>query len=255
MSRSIFSIIALIVIFIASCTPHREIVYFQDKQEVGDTVAYDTTSYKVKPGDILHVRVLTMEEENYKIFNTEGLHETGSSGGFRNEISIYINGYSVDEQGNIEMPVIGEVNVSGKAISEIRKHIQQKVDEYLIDATAVVKLVNFNVTVLGEVNRPGNYYIYDNQLTVADALGLAGDMTDFGNRKINVLRHTPEGAKFATLDLTDRQSFSSEYFYLQSNDIVYVEPTFAKRLGFRDFPFSVMFSAVTTTLLLLSYFN
>ncbi len=237
----------------SSCTPHRQIVYFQDKHELGDTVEYSLPDYRVKPGDILHIRVMTLEEESYRMFNSEDF--TRAAYGDRTNISVYINGYTVNELGYIKMPVVGDVNVEGMTISGITEHVQEKVDKYLVDATVVVKLVNFNITVLGEVRRPGNYYIYDNQLTVVDALGLAGDMTDFGRRNVNIIRHTPEGAKFASLDMTDRRSFSSEFFYLQSNDIVYVEPTIAKRLGFADFPFSVLFSAITTTILLLNYIN
>lgn len=254
MTKTILYISIIILVF-ASCTPHRQMVYFQDKQSAGDTVQYERVDYRVKPGDILHIRILTMEEENYSIFNNDDFERASYGSGHRNNISVYINGYSISKDGNINMPVIGNVQVDGKTIDEITKYIQEKVDKYLIDATVVVKLVNFNVTVLGEVRRPGNYYIYDNQLTIIDALGLAGDMTNFGERKVNIVRHTPEGAEFAVLDMTDRRSFSSEYFYLQSNDIVYVESTKAKRFGFEEFPFAVLFSAITTTILLLNFVN
>ncbi len=253
MSKTIIWVAGIVLLITSSCTPHREIVYFQDKQDIGDTVSYDTSYYKIKPDDILHVRVLTIEEENYRMFNTDDNFRTAR--GDRSDITVYIEGYSVNEYGYIKMPVLGNVKVEGMTINEATDHIQEKIDDYLIDATVVVKLVNFNVTVLGEVSRPGNYYVYDNRLTIVDALGLAGDMTDFGKRNVNIVRHTPDGAKFATLDLTDRKSFSSEFFYLQSNDIVYVEPTIAKRLGFKDFPFSVLFSAISTTVLLLNFIN
>ena len=255
MTRILIIISIILLLLVVSCTPHREMVYFQDKQLVGDTVAYERVDYKVKPGDILYVRILTAEEENYALFNSDDFHRASYGGGNRNNISVYINGYTINQKGNIKMPVIGNVFVDGLTISDIEEHIQSRVDKYLIDATTIVKLVNFNVTVLGEVRRPGNYYIYDNQLTVVDALGLAGDMTNFGKRKVNIVRHTPNGAEFAVLDMTDRRTFSSEYFYLQSNDIVYVEPTRAKRLGFEEFPFAVLFSAVTTVILLLNYIN
>ncbi len=255
MSKTIFWITITALLLSVSCTPQRQIVYFQDKHELGDAVSYSMPDYKVKPGDILHVRVMTLEEESYRIFNIDDFGRSTYGDGFRTNISVYIHGYTVNESGYIKMPVLGAVKVERMTISAITENIQEKVDKYLKDATVVVKMVNFNVTVLGEVRRPGNYYIYDNQLTVVDALGLAGDMTDFGKRKVNIVRRTPEGAKFASLDMTDRRSYSSEFFYLQSNDIIYVEPTLAKRLGFADFPFSVLFSAITTTILLLNYIN
>lgn len=255
MLRITFWFFVLSILLSGSCTPHRKMVYFQDKQMIGDTVPYDTAEYNIKPGDILHVHISTMEEESYYIFNNEGFSHSSSQNSYRNEISIYVEGYTVSKYGYITMPVLGDVYVEGYTIEDATKIIQDKIDRYLKDATVIVKIVNFNITVVGEVRRPGNYYVYNNQLTVIDALGLAGDMTTFGKREINIIRHTPEGAKFATIDLTDRQAFSSEFFYLHSNDIVYVEPTFAKRLGFAEFPFSVLFSAISTTILLISFID
>jgi polysaccharide export outer membrane protein len=166
-----------------------------------------------------------------------------------------LHGYSVGEDGNVKMPVLGNVPVAGRSIADATRDIEEMVAEYLIDATVVIKLVNFSITVLGEVRRPGNYYIYDNQFSIMDAIGLAGDLTDYGNRKVNVVRQTADGATFATLDVTDSKAVVSEFYYLQPNDIVYVEPHKVKRLGFSQFPFGVVFSAITTTLLLINFFS
>ncbi|MFO7999575.1 MAG: polysaccharide biosynthesis/export family protein, partial [Bacteroidales bacterium] len=244
-----------IVFFVlGSCTPHRQLVYLQDKMDQGNDLPVNIDDYILKPNDILHIRVSTLDEDAHSLFNMEDLRtmRTTSTTGL-GDLNLYIYGYSITEEGKIQMPVVGEIEVGGLSIDEARATIQEKVEEYLIGATISVKLVNFSVTVLGEVRRPGNYYIFDNGFTIMDAIGLAGDLTDYGNRNINIVRRTADGVKFATLDITDRSAVTSDYFYLQPNDLVYVEPHTVKRLGFAQFPFAVLFSAISTTLLLINF--
>lgn len=254
LGKSILPGFIAMVLLLASCAPHSRMVYLQNPSGNTDTLMFTKPEYRIKPGDILHVRVLTLDEESFIIFNNEESRQMGSGGGgVRNNITVYMHGYTVSEEGSIELPVLGKVQVSGKTIKSATEHTQQLLEQYLIGATVVVKLVNFSVTVLGEVRRPGNYYIYDNQLTLMDALGLAGDLTDYGNRRVKVIRQTADGAVLAEVDITDARSLSSNYYYLQPNDVVYVEPLKAKRLGFAQFPFGVLFSAISTTLLLLNF--
>jgi polysaccharide export outer membrane protein len=245
----------ILLLLTVSCTPHNKLVYLQHQAETSDTLMFTKPDYLIKPGDILHIRVLTLDEESDMIFNNEETRGMGSGSGARNNISVFLHGYSVGEDGNVKMPVLGNVPVAGRSIADATRDIEEMVAEYLIDATVVIKLVNFSITVLGEVRRPGNYYIYDNQFSIMDAIGLAGDLTDYGNRKVNVVRQTADGATFATLDVTDSKAVVSEFYYLQPNDIVYVEPHKVKRLGFSQFPFGVVFSAITTTLLLINFFS
>ena len=245
----------LVWLAMASCTPHRQMVYLQDKMETGDMVAIETTEYLVKPNDILHVRVMTIDRESHAIFNTEEVSRLQTSGGTGANANLYIYGYTVNEAGQIQVPVVGNIEVAGLTIEQIRERIQERVDLYLIGATVSVKMANFSVTVLGEVRRPGNYYIYDNEFSIMDALGLAGDLTDFGNRNVNVVRRTAEGVTFNAIDITSREAAASEFYYLQPGDLVYVQPHRVKRLGFAQFPFAVVFSAVSTTLLLINFFN
>ncbi len=254
-SSNLFLAIIMLMLVAASCTPHKKLVYLQHQAEVSDTLMFSRPDYFIKPGDILHIRVLTLDEESDMLFNNEESRRMGSGSGARNNISVFLHGYTVGEGGMVNMPVLGDVNVAGRTIAQATKEIEEKVEEYLIGATVVIKLVNFSITVLGEVRRPGNYYIYDNQFSIMDAIGLAGDMTDYGNRQVNIVRQTEQGATFATLDVTDSKAVVSEFYYLQPNDIVYVQPHRVKRLGFAQFPFAVVFSAISTTLLLINFFG
>lgn len=251
----LFIKVLMVILVAGACTPQHRLVYMQDRQDAGDALPVFVGDYLVKPGDILHVRVTTPDANAQALFNADDIRMTRSTSGGTGDLSLYIYGYTINHQGKIQMPVIGEVAVAGLTINQARDAIQALVDEYLIGATVSVKMVNFSVTVLGEVKRPGNYYVYDNQFTLMDALGLAGDLTDYGNRKVKVVRRSAEGVEFATLDITDRRSVTSKLYYLQPGDLVYVEPLPAKRAGFAQFPFAVLFSAITTTLLLINFFK
>lgn len=245
--------VVLIFVVLGACTPQNRLVYMQDTDQAGEMLPVFVGDYLVKPGDILHVRVTTPDPDAQALFNTDDMRMTRSTSGGTGDLSLYIFGYSVDHDGLIHMPVIGQIEVAGLTIPQAREAIQEQVDEYLIGAAVSVKMVNFSVTVLGEVKRPGNYYVYDNEFTLMDALGLAGDLTDYGNRNVQVVRRTAEGVEFATLDITNRRSVTSPLYYLQPGDLVYVQPLPAKRAGFAQFPFAVLFSAISTTLLLINF--
>ena len=141
-------------------------------------------------------------------------------------------------------------------MEEIISLIRQRSNQFLKDATVVVKLVSFKVSVIGEVNRPGSYNNYNSQLTVLEVISLAGDITDYGNRKsVLVLRPVTGGTKSFRLDLTDRQILTSDGFYLLPNDIVYVEPIKSKTFRINIPTISLFLTSVSTLILVLNYIN
>lgn len=243
----------LFFLFLAACAPHREMVYLQDKTSVGKQLEVNPVDYRIQPGDILHIRVTTLDKESRDLFNAEDARLT--TGGTGSNANFYIYGYSVNPEGEVQIPIVGSVPLAGKTLEEARLAVQEKVNLYQVGATVNVKLVNFSVTVLGEVKSPGTFYVYDNKFTILDAIGMAGDLTEYGNRKVNLVRKGEDGLDFHTVDLTSRTMVSSEYYYLQPGDLVYVEPQKVKRLGFSQFPFALIFSTISTTLLLISFFN
>jgi polysaccharide biosynthesis/export protein len=246
-------ILYLLLIAFASCAPHREMVYLQDKAGQGNFVEVNPTDYQIRPNDILHIRVLTLDKESREMFNADDSRLT--TGGYGSNMSMYIYGYSVNAAGEVQLPVVGAVNVGGQSLEVAQQTIQKHLDEYLVGATVSVKMANFMVTVLGEVKSPGTYYVYDNEFTLLDALGMAGDLTEYGNRQINLVRKDVNGLRFHTIDITSRAMVASELYYLQPGDLVYVEPHKVKRLGFSQFPFALVFSTISTTLLLISFFS
>ncbi len=249
-------ILFLFLVF-SSCIPHNKIVYLQRQAEQADTIVNYKPDYRIKTGDILYIQVLTLDEKSYTMFNSDRSNQRntqGGAGGIGNA-QMYMSGYNVDEAGNVKMPVVGTVNVEDKTLEEATQYIEKQVEEYLIGATVLVKLVNFSVTVVGEVNSPGKFYVYDNRVTIMDVIAVAGDLTQFGNRTITIVRQTEQGATFGSINLNEAKAISSEYYFLQPNDIVYVEPNRLERLGISQFPISLIISTVSFGLLLLNYFG
>jgi polysaccharide export outer membrane protein len=173
---------------------------------------------------------------------------------YQNETSLYINGYTVNDSGNVTIPVLGQVNVLGLTIDEATSNIQGKANIFLKDATVIVKLISFKVTVIGEVNKPGTYTNFNNQLTVLEAIGMAGDITDYGNRKeVLVVRPNPEGTTTYHINLQDKSLLLSEGFFLLPNDIVIVEPIKSKSFRLNIPTLSLFLTSLSTLILILSF--
>jgi polysaccharide export outer membrane protein len=163
----------------------------------------------------------------------------------------------VDDDGNIEFPIIGKVAVKGKTVKVVNEAIQRLVSDYMKEVAVVVKLVNFKITILGEVGRPGEFTFYQNQVNVFEALSMAGDMTEFANRgEVALIRKTKAGSEVYYLNLNEQDILQSPYYYLQPNDILYISPLGYKRWGLGStFPWAIILASISTTLLLINYFK
>ena len=240
---------------IFSCIPNKELIYFNDP-ELNNSQPVDYVNnrqvYKLQPRDIISVRIKTVDEETTAFFNLEG-----NTFQQLNPASIYMNGYSLDEDGYIYLPEAGRVHVGNLTVNEAQKQIQRAMTDYLNNASIIVKLISFKITVLGEVNKPGYYYIYNDQANIMEGLGIAGDLTDLGNREnVTLIRQTVAGSKAIQIDLRDPDLLSSDYFFLQPNDVIYVQPLMAKntRDNLNAFTLlSVLFGAISSTILILNY--
>jgi polysaccharide biosynthesis/export protein len=248
--------LTLLMLVFASCVPQKKIKYLQKLQEEDTSNLYVNKrplDYKIQPNDNLYIRVFSLDEKTYLFFN---MVNNTSQNSYTNQASIYLNSYSVDKQGYIDFPIIGQVFVKDLTVEEVRDRLQTAVDEYLTETMVVVKMVNFNITMLGEVRRPGQLEIYQDEINIFEALSMAGDLTDFANRKkIALVRQTKEGSKVVYLNLNSAEIMSSEYYYMMPNDIVYASPLGVKQWGFATFPYALVFSAISTALLLINYFK
>jgi polysaccharide export outer membrane protein len=247
----------LFIIFLASsCTRYRDIVYLQQGNDTSDTLNLfpgKVPTYRIQARDILYIRILSMNREVTELINTSPTNTTNL---YSNDASFYIYGYNVNDSGNVEIPIIGKVNVVGKTLEEAKIAIAIQTAKILKDPTIIVKLISFKISVIGEVTKPGAYQNYNNQLTVLEAISQAGDISPFGNRKkIMIIRPQTEGTKIIRLDLTDKNILISEGFYLLPNDIVYVEPVKSKNFRNNIPTLSLTLGAISTFILVLNYFK
>jgi len=244
-------------ILLTSCYYNKRMVYLQDKEfsEFRPTVVQNKKSaYRLQPADILSVQVKssTETETSNTIFNVasrqNGMNITPGS--------LFLEGYTIDSKGGIQLPIIGGVQVKDLTIEEAQQLIQASANKYLNKSTVIVKLTSFKVTVLGEVKNPGYLYVFNNQVTILEVLGLAGDLTPVANRKnIKLIRQVPSGSQVILLDITDPKLLSSEFFFLMPNDVVYVEPFKARAKKTNLELLSLVFAGITTTILILNYVN
>jgi len=221
-----------------------------DKEEQTDFKQPQSLEYFVHKGDNLYIRVNSLDEKsNY-------FDESGNASNFYSESGIYLNSYTVNDSGYVEFPLIGKVEVDNMTIEDIQKTLQEKVNEYIKNTVVIVKLANFRISMVGEFNKPGKYVVYQDKITIFEAIAMAGDMSDFAKRdKVLLVRQGEQGTKTHRLNLNDNSLLESEFYYLMPNDMIYVEPLKGKQFAFKEFPYLLILTTITTTLLLINYFK
>lgn len=235
----------LIGLVFSSCVNYKKVRLLQEKtiEDVSNEIVNQRGSaYRVKSGDHLYIKIYSVDPKTSKFFQTDFPQ-------FMSSTYLYLNSYKVDPEGYLSFSFVDKMYVKGLTIEEVRDVIQNTLNEYFKETTVVVKLVNFEVAVLGEVGSPGNYTINQEELNIMQALGLAGGINEFGNvEKVMLVRQTLNGSKINYLDLTDNKILESEFYYLMPNDVIYVEPRTAKTFAFEKFPYSMIFSILTAGL-------
>lgn len=214
-----FLYLIIVVLLMSSCgVKYKSIPYFQD---LGDTIKQEIIlnqiALKLQKSDILAITVTSLNQDASSIFNMG--NTTGGTS------STLTNGFIIDSKGAIQLPLIGDIRVEGFTISEARELIQKKLEVYLKEPVVSLRVVNFKVSVLGDVARPGVFPIDNERVSVADALSLAGDLNITALRKNVLLVRENDGKRqYIRLDMTSKDLFSSPYFYLQNNDVLYIQP-------------------------------
>ena len=223
--RTLFPILVLITL-LSSCATQQQMTYFQDLSESdSDSInAHLTQNFDpvIRCADAMLIQVTALDAEAATPYNMTAY--TASSG---NSLSVtpQLVSYVVDERGNITMPVIGTLHVEGLTKSELRDTLQSILSKQIKDPIVTINLQNRRVTVMGEVNRPGQVYIPNGRLTIMEALAASGDLTIYGQRdNILITREVNGQIQIARLNLNHSDVFSSPYYYLQENDLIYVSP-------------------------------
>jgi polysaccharide export outer membrane protein len=252
-------VLLLVMLFVVSCNPPTKLdkVTYLKGINIGETYTTGPVpeEYSIRPNDQLYIQVISDDPVNAAFLNLTNVLTSNTAS---NSSSLELITYLVDNEGNIEYPQLGKIHVGGLMTGEVREIIQKGVDKYLQSASVFVKLVNRSITVLGEVRSPGQQLMVKNQLTIFEALGTAGDITDWGNfQNVKIIREVPEGRYIGQLDLTVPDVIKSPYYYVLPNDIVYVERR-EKVFGDNNVPFgqrlSLGLSVISIALLTLNLF-
>ena len=248
----------LFTVVCVSCVPQKKMLYLKEAQMAAENISKEyvndrTVDYKLQPGDNLYIRFLNTIEQN----SAAALSGDNSSRNYMSsEPSIYLQSYTLDEEGCIELPLTGKIMLKNMTVDQAKEKMQNEINKFVNQTTLIVKLSNFNLTILGEVSRPGMYKVYQSQINLFEAVALAGNMTNFAkNDEVKIIRQTDHGSEIITVDMGQADILSSPYYYLKPNDIVYVEPLKIKQWGFTTFPYSTVFSIVTLGVTLYSIFN
>jgi polysaccharide export outer membrane protein len=211
---------------LASCGSSKKIVYLQDIDNAQLTLSEASREAIIRPNDNLYITVTApTKPEALLMFNA--LKDNMVSANIQ---TLSIMGYLVDDEGNINFPSVGKIHLAGLTKNAAVDTLQARISKYVLDATTVnIRFLNYRITVLGEVNRPGTYTVENERITILEALGLAGDLTIYGKRNNVLVYREAEGeARFHRIDLTSSKLFESDYFYLQQNDMIYVQPNKAR---------------------------
>ncbi len=241
---------------ISSCVTTKKIRYLQDPGCAIPNYEEMLTpgDYKVQVLDELYVRVMTLDKEMNELFNLT----SGSSGNINaNSAFPGYNSYTVNENGAIIFPFVGEIHVAGQTTREIKKTVTDALSSMLNELSVDVKLMNSYFSILGDA-RNGRYAITKERLNIFQALSLGGDLQDFSDRaNIKIIRQTPEGAVVYSFDVRSKDIIDSEFYYIQPNDVIYVQSFNGQFLGLSSFTslFSVVSSIVSLTFIFIRFGN
>ena len=256
-----FLTFVILGILFTSCIPNKDLIYFQGEASENQKLQkLQNEPYKLQVNDMLDIQIKSADEKLVALFQTT---TTGGNNTTQfTEESLYFTAYTIDRQGNIRLPYLGDINVLGYTTAEVTEKIEKEFEVYFKnpeDVFITVKLAGIRFTVLGEVGNTGVKVLYLNQVNLVEALATAGDISITGNReKVTVFRKKIDGTKRYEVNMLDISSFDSDNFFIQSNDIIYVEPLKQKSWGTGTSGMQTItsliavLSLVTTTILLIN---
>ena len=213
----------ILIVLVASCASKKDVYYFQD---IDSTAAENSFKFlNIQPGDILDIQIKALNPESVLVFQrqaTLGLQQQQVQ-------NRAIDGYLVGEDGSINLPIVGAIDTTNQSTQALAQIIQEALKPYINNPTVNIRLLNFRISVLGEVNNPGTFTVLEERLSLPQALGLAGDLTINGDRNHLLLIRNEAGKKTnQVIDLTKTDFLQSPFYFLKQNDIIYVRPNNAR---------------------------
>ena len=225
-----------LAVLTTSCVQHRQLINFRQDEE-GSLDGYSRTielpALTVQPNDILYITVNSLNDAASLPFNLVQAQQQGGQGGggvgAMQDNQLLLRGYNVDSTGHIDFPNIGRIEVGGLPLEGVREVIIERLLPFLPNPAVNVKFLNFRYSIIGDVNAPGTYTSISQRISLLEAIATAGDLTPYANRNRVVVIREKNGVRTATeLDLQAPEFFASPYYYMQQNDVVYIEPNQAK---------------------------
>lgn len=242
-----------ILLLFTSCTPQKNLMYFQQKEGSDTSAHYKYTypegqenyspNYLLEARDVLYITIKSsVDAESNKLFSDQQSYNS-----LQSESGIYLNSYVIDRYGEINLPVVGKINLKGLSIEEARNKIEKKVAEWIVDPVVICKMVSFKISILGDVNRPGTYTFYQDNVSIFDVVSAAGDLTYYGNREeVKIIRKTSTYDEIIKVDLRDVDVLKNPIYYLQPGDIVYVRSNkTTKSLSYFSQPLATLTSSLS----------
>ena len=240
----------VLLLQLSSCYTVEGVNYLQTNQDTL-RIPLTPTQYKVQPSDILNIKVQSRDPDQSAFFNSSNSDNRNIQ---TNPAALFLDGYTISREGTINLPIVGELEVSGLTIAEITELVQSEIDKYLLNAIAQVKLTSFKISVLGDVKNPGTNYVYNAQSTIFEALSAAGDMNLSAKRKdVKLIRQIGQKSTVVNLDLTSPFIINSPYYFLHPNDVIYVETSKPNLVRNNIGIFTLVLSAISTGLLILNF--
>lgn len=239
--------VIFIMIFAASCVPKKYLSYFNDINELDEPGFNPRTQKVIMPFDKLYIKVLSIDPQTSQIFNASEEMRFGAG-------SNAIIGYLVDEAGNVNFPFVGNINVGSLTTAQASEKIQKALSDYVSNTSIIVKYVDNQITVIGEVQRQGVFPFNQDKLTIYEALGLGGGLTRYGDRKnIILIRNENDKIMQYRLNLSDSKITSKNYYYVLPNDVIVVEPLKAISSSYSNITFTTVLSSITTLIAILLF--
>jgi len=231
--NSIF--IFFIIVVFSSCTSYKSVPYFQDlKQDsISSEIITNYTPLTIQPGDMLRIHVTSLNAQADAVFNynleppnmVNNMPDINVNGNENRNERVAVVAYTIDHDGYLHLPTIDPIKVAGLNVDETTKLLESKLQLVLTQPTVSIRIVNLKVSVLGDVQKPNTYTFQDEKLTLNEALAYAGDLNTTGVRNNILLIREVDGRRvYIPIDLTSKKVFTSSYYYLKNNDIIYVKP-------------------------------
>lgn len=252
----------IIVVCATSCIPTKRLTYLQEDRAESDTLTImrkRQEPYRLQINDLISIRVKALDQETVGIFNPIGDANLNATG----EEKLYYDGFVVNDHGNIRIPSLGEVNVLGYTVDEVRAMLEERLlKDYFNEEANIfvtVKLAGIRYTINGEIGSPGSKIIYRDQVSIMEAIANSGDITITGDRRdVVIIRQYPAGQRVHHIDLTTLDAMNSPYYYVKPNDLILINPLPQKSIGTGTTglqsltTIATIIGAISTTLLLIN---